>query len=267
MQVTSKTDLLNKFYPLLSYLTYWLKKEDKYSLHSPLLFNTYQDLFRFIKAREDADLEIENYRQQLLSSDEIIDVQDYGAGSKSVNTVKRKVADITKFSTSNRKFAQLYQFFCSQTPAKTILELGTCMGISSRYLSKVTLGKLYTFEGAEEIARVARPNKEDENINMVVGELYQTLPITLASIHVVDFALIDATHTYVATLHYFDQLLSKTHSKSIIVIGDIHWSREMEKAWKEIKRRPEVKLSLDFYECGILFFDYSGKKTDYILDF
>lgn len=267
MQVTSKTDLLNKFYPLLSYLTYWLKKEDKYSLHSPLLFNTYQDLFRSIKAREDADLEIETYRERLLSSDEIIDVQDYGAGSKSVNTTKRKVADITKFSTSNRRFAQLYQFFCSLTPAKTILELGTCMGISSRYLSKVTLGKLYTFEGAKEIARVARPIRGFENINMVVGELSQTLPNTLASSDIVDFALIDATHTYEGTLHYFDQILPKTHPKSIIAIGDIHWSKEMEKAWKEIKNRPEVKLSLDFYECGIVFLDYSGEKTEYVLDF
>lgn len=259
--------MLNKAYPLLAYLAYWLKKEDKYSLQSPLLFNTYQNLFSFIEARQNEDLEIEAYRKQLLTSDEIIEVEDFGAGSKSVNTIKRRVADITRFSTSNRKFAQLYQFFCSLTPNQTVLELGMCMGISSRYLSKVTKGEVHTFEGSKEIARVSQPDQGYENLHLIVGNLIQTLPKTLEKIDVVDFALIDATHTYEGTITYFEQILSKTHSKSIIAIGDIHWSGEMEKAWKEIKSKPEVKLCLDFYECGILFFKYPGEKADYILDF
>ncbi|MEB2781007.1 class I SAM-dependent methyltransferase [Algoriphagus sp. C2-6-M1] len=259
--------MLNKLYPLLSYLTYWLKKEDKYSLQSPFLFNTYQNLNCFIKARKEADLEIETYRNNLFSSDEIIEVDDYGAGSKSVNTANRRVSAITKFSTSSRKFAQLYQFFVTLTPAETVLELGMCMGIGSRYLSKVTQGRLYTFEGSNEIARLAKPGQGFNNISIVVGELWQALPTTLKTLKKVDFALIDATHTYKGTLTYFEQILPKTHSKSIIAIGDIHWSREMEKAWIEIKSRPEVRLSLDFYECGIVFFDYSGEKTEYVLDF
>ncbi|MDR7129163.1 putative O-methyltransferase YrrM [Algoriphagus sp. 4150] len=259
--------MLNKTYPLFSYLAYWLNKEDKYSLQSPLLFSTYQDLFSYIKGRKSMDLDIEIYRKLLLSSDELIEVDDYGAGSKSVNTAKRKVADITKFSTSNRKFAQLYQFFCSLTPAYTVLELGTCMGIGSRYLSRVTQGNLYTFEGSKEIAKVAKPSQGFENLSLIVGELSKTLPSTLDTLQKVDFALIDATHTYEGTLSYFEQVLQKTHTKSIIAIGDIHWSREMERAWKEIRSNPLVKLSLDFYECGIALLDYPGEKTGYVLDF
>jgi predicted O-methyltransferase YrrM len=267
LQIISIIDLLNKVYPIQSYLAYWLKKEDKYSLQSPLLFTLYQNLFSFIEARKAEASEIEAYRKQLLTSDEIIEVEDFGAGSKNVNTTKRRVADITKFSTSNQKFAQLYQFFCTLTPAETVLELGTCMGISSRYLSKVTQGRLYTFEGSREIARVAQPVLGYKNLHLIVGKLSQTLPEMLAELDKVDFALIDATHTYEGTLSYFEQLLSKTHHKSILAIGDIHWSRAMEKAWTEIKQRPEVKLSLDFYECGILFFDHPGEKAEYILDF
>ncbi|MFC5625743.1 O-methyltransferase [Algoriphagus winogradskyi] len=242
-------------------------KEDKYSLQSPLLFSTYQGLQHYFYSRKEEDLEIEAYRQNLLNSDEIIEVTDFGAGSKSVNTTLRKVSAITKFSTSNRKFAQLYQYFCTLTPAATVLELGTCMGITSRYLSKVTQGVLFTFEGAEEIARVAKPNQDFKNIRIQVGELRNTLPATLNMLQNVDFVLIDATHTYEATIHYFDQILKKTHSHSIVAIGDIHWSKEMELAWKEIKMKPEVKLSLDFYECGIVFFNYSGPKAEYVLDY
>ncbi|PZX48745.1 O-methyltransferase [Algoriphagus chordae] len=254
-------------YPLFSYLAYWLQKEDKFSLQSPLLFKTYQDLFGFIKARKGDDLDIELFRKELLASNELISVEDYGAGSKRVNTAHRRVAEITRYSTSNRKFAQCYQFFCSLTPAETVLELGTCMGISSRYLSRVTQGKLYSFEGSPEIARIAKPSEGFDNLNLVIGELRDTLPSILDSLDKIDFALIDATHTYEATLSYFELLLSKIQASSIIAIGDIHWSREMEKAWQEIKGRPEVKLSLDFYECGIVFFDYPGEKAEYILDF
>lgn len=194
-------------------------------------------------------------------------MKDFGAGSKRVNTSRRKVADITKFSTSSRKFAQLYQFFTSLTPAETVLELGTCMGISSRYLSKVTKGRLFTFEGSEEIARIAQPSKGFSNLEIILGELNKTLPETLGKIEKIDFVLIDATHTYEGTIQYFDQILTKIHSKSIVAIGDIHWSKEMEKAWKEINQRQEVRLSLDFYECGIVFFEYPGAKTAYVLDF
>ncbi|PZX60415.1 methyltransferase family protein [Algoriphagus ratkowskyi] len=259
--------MLNKVFPLLSYLRYWLRQEDKYSLQSPSLFRTYRELFSYIKARNEEDLEIETFRKVLLSSDEVIEVEDFGAGSKSVNTAKRKVSDITKFSTSNRKYTQLYQFFCSLTPSQNVLELGTCMGISSRYLSKVTKGKVYSFEGSKEIARIAKPLEGFENLNLIVGELSQTLVPMLTKLDKIDFALIDATHTYEGTTTYFEQLLPKTHANSIIAIGDIHWSREMEKAWDDIKNKSEVKLSLDFYECGIVFFDYPGEKAEYILDF
>ncbi|RAI92075.1 class I SAM-dependent methyltransferase [Algoriphagus yeomjeoni] len=259
--------MLNQVYPLLSYLNYWLKKEDKYSLQSPLLFNTYQGLNHFIHSRKEEDLEIEAFRKSLLTTDDIIEVSDYGAGSKRVNTTLRKVADITKFSTSSRKFAQLYQYFCTLTPADTVLELGTCMGITSRYLSKVTKGNLYSFEGSEEIARVATPSQGYDNLSLQIGVLKDTLPYTLSNLTQVDFALVDATHTYEGTLHYFEQILAKTHPKSIIAIGDIHWSAEMEKAWEEIKRKREVRLTLDFFECGIVFLNYPGEKSEYILDF
>ncbi len=192
---------------------------------------------------------------------------DYGAGSKTVNTPKRRVADITKYSTSNRKYAQLYQYFATLTPAHTVLELGTCMGICSRYLARVTQGQVFTFEGAPEIARVAKPGQEYDNIQVVVGELSDRLPPLLSTLGKIDFALIDATHTHEGTLRYFDLLLPKIHSKTIIAIGDIHWSKEMEQAWKAIKNKPEVQLSLDFYECGIVFFDYPGAKAEYVLGF
>jgi predicted O-methyltransferase YrrM len=259
--------LLKKLFPLFSYIKYWLKKEDSYSLQSPFIFKIYQDLLDHINTSSPSIEEIEFFRETLLKSNKKIEVLDLGAGSKKVNTRKRKVSDITKHSTSSKKFALLYQFFCQLTPAENVIELGTCMGISTRYLSLKTNGKLYSFEGSAEIQSVAKPVLNYSNIQFILGNITDKLPSILSKIETVDFALIDANHTYNGTLYYFNLILAQVKKNTIVAIGDIHWSIEMEKAWGEIKSNPKVRLSLDFYECGVLFFDPSIKKSEYILDF
>lgn len=254
------------FFSLLAFLNYWLSKEDRYSQQSTFVFQRYSNLISFLKNHKKGDPEIEKFRQNLLKDQTRIRVQDLGAGSKKVPQAFRPIAKITRYSTSGIKFAQLYQYFCSLTPAETVLEFGTCVGISTRYLSKSTTGTLYTFEGSEEIQKVAQGNTAPLRTEFVLGPIHQTLPEVLEKIPSVDFALIDANHTYTGTIQTFNALLPKVHAGSIIAIGDIHWTPEMQKAWGEIKAHPKVKLTFDFFECGILFFDFPGEKSDLILD-
>lgn len=247
-------------------MNYWLKKEDRFSQQSPFVFGIYSNLIEFLEYNKKGNPKIESFRSSLLKDKSKIEVLDFGAGSKKVPNSSRKISDITNYSTSGIKYAQLYQFFCSQTPAKNVIELGTCVGISTRYLSLATTGTLYSFEGSSEIQFVALRNPKSDRTEFILGQIEETLPHKLTQITSVDFALIDANHTFEGTILAFKNLIVKTHPKSIIAIGDIHWSHEMEKAWKEIKSSPEVKLTLDFFECGIVFFDFPGKKTDLILD-
>ncbi|RIW17318.1 class I SAM-dependent methyltransferase [Algoriphagus lacus] len=253
-------------FSIKSYLKYWLKKEDHYSQQSPFIFQTYNRLYNFLNENRVGDPEIEKIRKRLLKTKTKINVLDLGAGSKMVPLPTREIAEITRYSTSNPKFSQLYQFFCSLTPGEKVIELGTCVGISTRYLSKATLGKLYTFEGSEEIQKIATQNPTPERTEFILGPIEEKLPKVINEVHHVDFALIDANHTYQGTLQSFYTLLPKVHSKSIIAVGDIHWTPEMEKAWEEIKSCPQVKLTIDFFECGIVFFNYPGVKTHLILD-
>lgn len=253
------------FLPIKAYLIYWLKKEDLHSQQSPFVFNVYSGLIQFLKENEKGNSELEKFRQNLLKDKSILQVVDLGAGSKKVPQANRSVADIARYSTSGVKFAQLYAYFCALTPAENVIELGTCVGISTRYLDRQTKGKLYTFEGSQAIQNVAQREPKPSNAKFILGSIKKSLPFLLSTISAVDFALIDANHTYEGTISSFKTLLSKAHSKSIFAISDIHWSEEMELVWEEIKSCPEVKLSLDFFECGIIFFDYPGKKTDLIL--
>jgi cephalosporin hydroxylase len=104
-----------------------------------------------------------------------------------------------------------------------------------------------------------------ENIHFVEGDIIDNLPLVLKKGLPVDFALLDANHTYEATLAYCQMIWPYLHAESIMVIGDIHWSSGMKKAWETVKGFSGVTLSLDFFECGVLFFNPSVQRDNHIL--
>ena len=60
-------------------------------------------------------------------------------------------------------------------------------------------------------------------------------------------------------------LIPYTSGKTIVVIDDIHYSREMQEAWEQIKQREEVTTTMDLYDCGLVFFDPHYLKRHYKL--
>jgi len=74
---------------------------------------------------------------------------------------------------------------------------------------------------------------------------------------------VDANHTYQATKRYVDYLLPRMNEKGIIVLDDIHYSEQMERAWKELKADNRVTTSMDLYHVGLLFVDNHYLKRHY----
>src|SRR5690606_35112394 len=223
-----------RIFPLFQYIEYFLKKVDEHSLHSPFAFRVYLDLKRYYSKNLNPFNAIEQLRAELLKDQKKLTIRDYGAGSRHFSSTERKVSDIVRFSSSSQKHALLYQFFCSLTPAQTVVELGTGLGLNTFYLAATTLGKLFTFEGAEALLNRTRENfLAYDNIQIIPGDITKTLPEFLETTQSIDFALLDANHTYDYTISYFNQMMEYTHPSSILVIGDIHWSKEMQRAWLE----------------------------------
>lgn len=259
--------MYRKVFPILAYFRYWLTKEEKHSLQSPAVFQIYTGLKSFVQGRKHQDLDLEDLRKEFLSSKSSVPVLDLGAGSKKVNGKTRPISEVTRYSTSSRKFNQLYQYFVNLTPAKRVLELGTCMGINTRYLNRICKGDVFTFEGSEDLLNVAFEREKPQNLHTILGDIAVTLPEFLKENTPIDFALIDANHTYEGTINSYNLISQHLQDSSIVAVADIYWSPEMQSAWEEIKSRKEVTLSLDFYECGILIFNYPGKKSHYVLSY
>ena len=152
-----------------------------------------------------------------------------------------------------------------------MVELGTSVGINTCYLATNSNIKVFTFEGSEQLASIANgifsSHNEAKNIELISGNIDKTLPEFLASPRQVDFAFVDANHRYEATIAYFGQLKAVASQDTILVFDDIYWSKEMTAAWKYIIAQPEVTLSIDLFEVGLIFFREDISKQHYQLNF
>jgi predicted O-methyltransferase YrrM len=249
------------------YFRFFFLKEDHHSIHSPFFFSFYESLKGYIRDNRKGEEAIERQRRKFLGMSEKIQVTDFGAGSRWNFGGTRKVASIIKRSNTSIRFSLLYQFLCQQTPAITVLDLGTSLGINTAYLATVTKGELYTFEGDPALVALAKSHLGVfSSVGIVSGNIDSTLIKTLQNIECVDFALMDANHRYQPTMDYFRIISPRLHPNSILVIADIHWSKEMRKAWNELKALPSVTGSMDFFECGVLFFGKHGNNNDFVLE-
>jgi len=67
---------------------------------------------------------------------------------------------------------------------------------------------------------------------------------------------------------YFNAVLKKINTQSILIFEGIHNSKEMEASWEAIKMHNEVKLTIDLYKLGIVFFRQEQlEKENFIIRF
>ena len=50
-----------------------------------------------------------------------------------------------------------------------------------------------------------------------------------------------------------------------MIFDDIHWDKSMQKAWNEIKNHHKVKVSIDLFYFGLIFFRKEQEKEHFIL--
>lgn len=253
-------------------LNYYLFSKHKkgFNIHSPFLFDLITLVFND-NSDKIAYRKLDLIREELLNSDKIIDVKDFGAGSKIFSGNDRKVSDIVKYSTVKKKYGKLLYRLVSYYKPSTILELGTSLGLSTSYLA---LGnpdaKVVTIEGCPETAKIAQETvilTGANNVTIVNGPFNEVLPLAFFDLRSLYFVFFDGHHTEEATLNYFENCIPYISPDSIFVFDDIHWSDGMERAWETIKKHPQVTLSVDIFQFGIVFFKKDLSKQDFIIRF
>jgi predicted O-methyltransferase YrrM len=247
---------------------YWLEAVDEHSLHSPFFYNLYTKII----ARDNNHYQntfIEEVRNVLLFDDKVLEYKDHGTGgSNGTALVRKRVGQIARKSLAPQQYARLYQRLAECIKGKKILELGTSFGITTMYLAHVKNSTVFSFEGTPEVAAIALRNfrySDVKNVELIIGKIEESLPSFVSILQSIDLVLMDANHRYDATMKYFNWVSQAMHPGSILILDDIHYSPEMERAWTEIKSKDIVYGSIDLFRCGLVFFDPSLNKQHVVL--
>jgi predicted O-methyltransferase YrrM len=265
--------MYNNFQLTKKYLHYYRTASNSkgHGMHSPFVFDF---IIYVLNNKNDyqPSPEIEEVRKKLLSNKTVIEIEDLGAGSRGGLTKQKSVAQIAKAALKPKKYAQVLYRLARHYQPRTIIELGTSLGITAAYLSEACpAAEITTIEGSKSIFSMARENLAGlccENVEPVHGNFDLVLPDILAKYPQVDLGYIDGNHRYEATMRYFHQFLQNAHAGTILVFDDIHWSEEMEKAWEEIKSHPSVQYTIDIFFLGFVFFREEFKiKQDFAVRF
>lgn len=253
-----------------SYVNYKKNSVGKHGVHSPFVF----DLMRQVFDKEDnfyAFKFIEKIRESLKLDNTILQIEDFGAGSKTNTSNKRTVRQLIKTSAKAPKYGQLLFRLANYFEVENIIELGTSLGMSTLYLANSRrYADLYTLEGSAEIAKKAKDNFNKMQLNsikIITGNFDDTLTPLLDKLEKIDFVFFDGNHKEEPTLQYFEKCLTKIHNNTIFVFDDIYWSKEMTSAWQTIKANKRVTITLDIFEMGIVFFRKELPKQDLIINY
>ncbi len=212
---------------------------------------------------------LDNYRQDLIENKSNIEVTDFGAGSKVFKSNTRTVAQIAKTAGISKKRAYLLYRITHYFQPENILELGTSLGLAT---SALALGNpkasITTLEGCANtiaIAKIQLQKFKFNNVKSITTEFSTYFTTHNAQLTTHNLIYFDGHHSKKATLDYFEKLLPTIDNDTVWIFDDIHWSAEMEEAWKIIKKHPKVSVTIDTFQWGVVFFRREQPKEHFII--
>lgn len=158
--------------------------------------------------------------------------------------------------------AVLHHIVAAVAPRRAI-EFGTLIGISTAYqASAMAPGCMLSIERNGRALDVARRNLEALNIDvdLRLGTFDDVLDDVPADARF-QYAFKDGHHTEEATVGIFLRLLPHLDSGAVFVFDDIRWSWGMRRAWRTIRKHPDVACTIDLFSMGIVIVRPGGAGT------
>ena len=253
-------------YPLKSYLKYLAKATNRHGVHSPFVYD-FLDHCLYNKTTYPAYDRLKKNRRTLLQNHHKITITDFGAGSRIFTSNTRKISAIAKHAGIPFKKQKILFRLVHYFKPKTIIELGTSLGLATTAMSlgnpKATIT---TVEGCAATLQVAKKQFAAFNLTNIlpINAKFEDFFKTQKSQNW-DFMYIDGNHTKEHTLAYFTWALKHVHNDSVLIFDDIYWSKSMTEAWQQIKEHPKVTVSIDTFFWGLIFFRKEQKKQHFTI--
>lgn len=260
-------------FQIKSCLQFLWQSKNEHAVHSPYVFSLLTKCFYDRKPKPEYQV-LKAYRNTLLKNKNMIEVTDFGAGSKVFKSNTRKISKIAKTAGISSKRAKLLFRIVNYLQAESILEIGTSLGLATSAMATGNpKAKIITLEGCPETAKQAQLQFQKFNLNNVacvvtefgnyLDNLESKTPKSKPQIF--DLIYFDGNHSKKATLDYFESLLPTITNETVWIFDDIHWSKEMDETWEIIKNHPKVSVTIDSFQWGFVFFRKEQEKEHFVI--
>jgi len=268
-----------------SYLKFLWKSKNAHGIHSPFVFDLVTKCFYDNTKYPEYEV-LKSYRKSLLENKNSIEVTDFGAGSRVFKSNIRAINKIAKTAGISSNNAELLFRIVRYFQPKSILEVGTSLGLATSALALHDFTKVTTVEGCPKTMATTKemfqvciasshkpessfkfPTHSVEFVNTEFSLFFENLkPETLnLKPQIFDLVYFDGNHSKKATLEYVENLLPHATADSVWIFDDIHWSRDMEETWETIKAHPKVTVTIDTFQWGIIFFRKEQVKEHFVI--
>ena len=254
-----------------SYIKFLFHSKNEHGVHSPFVFDLVTKCF-YDNTKYSEYETLKSYRKSLLENKNTIEVTDFGAGSRVFKSNTREISKIAQTAGITPKNAELLFRIVRYFQPKSILEIGTSLGLATSALSLGTeKAKIITLEGCPNTQKQAQiqlqgQNSNFQNVEFVNTEFSSYFKVIHPSPNTHQLIYFDGNHSKKATLDYFEALLPTISNDSVWIFDDIHWSADMEEAWEIIKNHPKVSVTIDTFQWGIVFFRAEQEKEHFIIN-
>lgn len=251
-----------------AYIKFFFKAKNEHGVHSPFVFDLVTKCFYDNTNYPEYEV-LKNYRNSLLANKNTIEVTDFGAGSRVFKSNTREIAAIAKNAGITVKNAELLFRIVRYFKPNSILEIGTSLGLATSALAAGNSNaKITTLEGCPNTSNQAQEQFQNTNLNNNIEFVISEFSTYLNNFkqQIFDLVYFDGNHSKKATLDYFNLLLPTISNDTIWIFDDIHWSQDMEEAWTEIKNHPQVTVTIDTFQWGIVFFRKEQTKEHFVIN-
>ena len=243
------------------YINYIRKAQGRHQIHSPFVYNFVDSCLKTTIPKTFKN-KTKQFTQRLSSNQTTIKTTDFGAGSKKMGQI-RTIASIYKNASCKGAYAQLLSKLSSYYQPKSILELGTNLGVGTFFLHAGNPNaKIISVDGCSETQNIAKQNLTHNNL-LFLHSKFEVFLKTLEP-QKFDLVYIDGDHRGESLLKYLKMLENYSHDETIFVLDDIRWSKDMFEAWKAIIASNDFHLTLDLFKMGIIM-NKSGKEKEHFI--
>ena len=253
------------FHKIVSFFCFISKSKSEHGVHSPFVYKLTTTCF-FKKKNEKKLNTFLNYKKDLSKNISLLEIYNFGSISNVLLFNRRKRLKIIKGKGFSNKRAMLLINLMQYFRPENILEIGTSLGLSTSALASSNKNsKITTLEGCIETVKIAKAMFEKYNFNhvkLLTGNFNSILPKIFKNT-IYDFIYFNGNHNRKTTLEYFEASLISINNNSVFLFVDIHWNKEMELAWEDIKNHPQVTVTIDTYQWGFVFFRKEQEKEHF----